>query len=83
MATLREEDKIIREKIKLRLHELREFYGKTKADASGVIDVDRQNFQEWEKPNTNRGMTIYSINRICKSFGITLKDFFDSPIFVE
>lgn len=81
MATLREEDIIFRENIKLRLIELRKIYGKTKADTSEAVEVDRQNFQEWEKPNSNRGMTIYSINRICLSFGITLKDFFDSPLF--
>lgn len=81
MATLRKEDEILRDKIKLRLKELRELYGKSKAGVSQNVDIDRQNFQAWEKLNTNRGMSIYSINRVCHALDITLKDFFDSPIF--
>ncbi|WP_159798925.1 helix-turn-helix transcriptional regulator [Flavobacterium sp. MK4S-17] len=81
MATLRKEDEILRDNIKLRLKELRETHGKTKAGVSQNVDIDRQNFQAWEKLDTNRGMSIYSINRVCNALGITLKEFFDSPIF--
>ncbi|MGQ2983114.1 helix-turn-helix domain-containing protein [Flavobacterium sp.] len=81
MATLREEDEILRDKIRLRLIELREIHEQNKSALAKNIEVDRQNLQAWEKPNTNRGMTIYSINRVCASLGITIKDFFDSPHF--
>lgn len=81
MATLREEDEKLRENIKLRLIELREKYGHNKSDLSKNLDIDRQNFQAWEKQSANRGMTIYSISRVCKSFNITLQEFFNSPLF--
>lgn len=81
MAKLREEDEILKKKIKLRLLQLREKQGDSKSGISKNIDVDRQNFQPWENIKSQRGITIYSLNRICKAFGITLKDFFDDEIF--
>ncbi|UFH34707.1 helix-turn-helix transcriptional regulator [Flavobacterium acetivorans] len=81
MAQLRKEDIILREKIKLRLTELREKHGQNKTELSSKVEVDRQNFQAWEKHDIKRGPTIYSINRISKAFGISLKEFFDSDIF--
>jgi DNA-binding XRE family transcriptional regulator len=81
MGKLREEDIILREKIKLRLTELREKYGQNKTEVSSKVEVDRQNFQAWEKNDIKRGPTIYSINRISKAFGISLKEFFNSDIF--
>ena len=81
MAKLREEDEILKQKIKLRLVQLREMQGDSKSSISKNIDVDRQNFQPWENFKSNRGINIYSLNRICKAFGITLKEFFDDDLF--
>ncbi len=81
MGKLRKEDIILRKKIKLRLKQLR---GKeSKSGLAKEIDIDRQNFQPWEEVGSERGMTIYSISRVCKSMGITLKEFFDDEIFRE
>jgi len=81
MAILREEDKLLREKIKLRLIKLREDTGQNKSHLSEEVLVDRQNFQSWEKLDASRGMNIYSIARVCKALKITLRDFFDDEIF--
>ncbi len=81
MGKLRPEDILLRDQIKKRLKELRENASQNKSGLSNNIEVDRQNFQAWEKLDITRGPSIYSVNRICKAFGITLKDFFDSDIF--
>ena len=81
MAKLRKEDEILKKKIKQRLFNLRVELGDTKSDISKNIDVDRQNFQPWENLKSNRGITIYSLSRICKALGISLKEFFDDEIF--
>jgi DNA-binding XRE family transcriptional regulator len=81
MAKLREEDEILKKRIKLRLNRLREELGESKSDVSKNIEVDRQNFQPWENLRSDRGITIYSLNWICRAFGITLKDFFDDQLF--
>lgn len=83
MAKLRPEDIILREKIKQRLASLREDKGGSKSDLSKNIDIDRQNFQPWEKKDADRGISIYSLNRVCKALGISLSDFFNDPIFEE
>lgn len=83
MGNLRPEDIILRDQIKLRLKELREEASQNKSNLSKDVEIDRQNFQAWEKLNIERGMSIYSINRVCKAFKITLKDFFDSDIFLN
>jgi len=81
MAKLREEDEILKKKIKLRLSQLREELGESKSNVSKSIEVDRQNFQPWENLKSDRGITIYSLNRICEALGTTLKDFFDDELF--
>lgn len=81
MGKLRAEDIILRDQIKERLKELREKASQNKSGLANDIEVDRQNFQAWEKIDSTRGPSIYSISRICKAFGITLKDFFDSDAF--
>jgi DNA-binding XRE family transcriptional regulator len=83
MGNLRAEDIILRDQIKLRLKELRGNTSQNKSNLAKDVEIDRQNFQAWEKLDIDRGMSIYSISRVCKVFGITLKDFFDSKIFNE
>lgn len=83
MARLRPEDIIFRDKLKQRLANIREGKGGTKSDLSKNIEVDRQNFQPWEDKDAARGISIYSLNRVCKALGISLSDFFNDPIFDE
>lgn len=81
MAKLRDEDEILKRKIKQRLFELREKLGNSKSDVSKSIVDDIQNFQPWENLKSDRGITIYSLNRICKALGISLQEFFDDDLF--
>lgn len=81
MAKLRKEDEILKVKIKERLSKIRNELGDSKSDISKNIDIDRQNFQPWENLKSNRGISIYSLNRICIALGISLKDFFDDELF--
>lgn len=81
MAKLRKEDEILKAKIKERLSKIRNELGDSKSDISKNIDIDRQNFQPWENLKSNRGISIYSLNRICIALGISLKDFFDDELF--
>lgn len=46
-------------------------------------NIDRQHINRWVNPNSNRGISIYSLNKFCKTLGISLKYFFDSPLFEE
>ncbi|MDQ1095791.1 MULTISPECIES: helix-turn-helix domain-containing protein [Chryseobacterium] len=81
MARLSEEDKVLRIQIAKRLKSLRENSGDIQAKFATENEMDRQLLNSWENTNNDRGMTIYSINRICKIINITLKDFFDDPLF--
>jgi DNA-binding XRE family transcriptional regulator len=81
MGNLRPEDIILRDQIKLRLKELREKASQNKSNLSKDVEIDRQNFQAWEKLDIKRGMSIYSIGRVCVALGITIKEFFDSDVF--
>ncbi|WP_426482109.1 XRE family transcriptional regulator [Chryseobacterium sp. R2ACT005] len=83
MAKLSEEDKLLRIKIAKRLKKLRSESGNIQSKFATDNEMDRQLLNSWENINNDRGMTIYSINRICKIINITLKDFFDDPIFKE
>jgi DNA-binding XRE family transcriptional regulator len=83
MGNLRAEDIILRDQIKLRLRELRENKSQNKSNLAKDVEIDRQNFQAWEKLDIKRGMSIYSIGRVCNVLGITLKEFFDSDIFLS
>ena len=71
-------DKQLRKSIALRFKELREKSGKNQTDFAADMDSERSVQHRLEN---GRGATIYSINRICKASGITLSQFFDSPLF--
>ena len=81
MPKLKEEDIILKEKIKERINQLLKEHFESQIAASRNLDVDRQNFNAWINLKSDRGATIYSINKFCKAINITLSDFFDSPIF--
>ena len=70
----------LREKIAERIKELRESSGKNQTEFAYDLGIDKQTLYRLE---TGRGATIYSINKFCKIRGITLSQFFDSPIFKD
>jgi transcriptional regulator with XRE-family HTH domain len=70
----------LRNKIAERLKELRESSGKNQTEFAYDLGIDKQTLYRLE---TGRGATIYSINKFCKVRGITLSQFFDSPLFKE
>jgi transcriptional regulator with XRE-family HTH domain len=79
----RELDKIdqeLKKRIAMRFKELRVESGKNQTDFAYSYGKDKQTQNRLEG---GRGATIYSINKFCKAKGITLSDFFDSPLFGE
>lgn len=81
MAALSEQDKVLRIKIILRIKELRGTTTDTQTEFAHELGLDKQLLNSWESLSNERGVSIYSINKICKGAGKTLKEFFDSPIF--
>lgn len=73
-------DAELRKKIALRIKELRESSGKNQTNFAYELGVDKQSLYRLEK---GRGATIYTINKFCKTIGISLSQFFDSSIFKE
>jgi transcriptional regulator with XRE-family HTH domain len=78
-AKLDEQDLLLRGAIAKRIKELRKSSGKKQNHfANENLETDKQTLHRLE---SGRGASIYSINKFCNSIGITLKDFFDSPLF--
>lgn len=75
---LNKEEVKLREQIASRLTEIRESTGKNKNQFALDLGVDRQNISRIE---SGRGVTIYTISKYCKQAGMTLSEFFDSPLF--
>jgi transcriptional regulator with XRE-family HTH domain len=61
-----------------RFIELRKDTGKTQETFAHESGRDKQSYNKNEK---GKGATIYTINKFCIENGITLKEFFDSPLF--
>jgi transcriptional regulator with XRE-family HTH domain len=70
----------LRKKIAERIKELRESSGKNQTEFAYDLGIDKQTMYRIE---SGRGATIYSINKFCKVRGITLSQFFDSPVFKD
>jgi transcriptional regulator with XRE-family HTH domain len=70
----------LRDKVAERIKELRESSGKSQTEFALELGVDKQTLHRLE---SGRGATIYSINKFCKASGISLSEFFDSPIFIQ
>lgn len=83
MAKLTDEDKILRTKIIRRLKELRQSVTNNQTEFANDLGLDKQLINSWESLNNERGVSIYSINKICIALNISLKEFFDSSIFVN
>ena len=62
-----------------RFEEIRKASGKTQETFAHESGRDKQSYNKNEK---GKGATIYTINKFCLENGITLKEFFDSPLFV-
>ncbi|AXY77958.1 XRE family transcriptional regulator [Paraflavitalea soli] len=77
---LSKDDAKLKDKIASRLKEIRESTGKNKTEFAYDLGVDKQVVSRLEN---GRGATIYTIDKYCKVMGITLSDFFDSPLFAE
>lgn len=71
-------DSKLKKQIALRIKELRESSGKNQTQFAYNYGKDKQTQHRWEK---GRGATIYTINKFCKAIGITLSEFFNSPLF--
>lgn len=83
MSKLTEDDIILRNKITQRLINLRESTGLTQSEFARMYEIDRQQINRWESFESERGVTIYTINRFCRILKISLKEFFDDSIFKD
>jgi len=83
MSKLTEDDIKLRNKITQRLINLRESTGLTQSEFARMHEIDRQQINRWESFESERGVTVYTINRFCKILKISLKDFFDDSIFKD
>lgn len=91
MAELSKEDIVLANKVADRIKELRiQSTGIKQIDFANKYNIDRQIVSRWESPLKidsktgkikGRGITIYTVNKFCNLIGITLKDFFDDPMF--
>lgn len=71
-------DIALRTSIAKRLKELREASLKTQEAFAHEFGKDKQSYNRNER---GKGATIYTVHKFCLESGITLKDFFDSPLF--
>jgi transcriptional regulator with XRE-family HTH domain len=63
-----------------RFEEIRKHSGKTQEAFAHGSGRDKQSYNKNEK---GKGATIYTINKFCFENDISLKQFFDSPLFVK
>lgn len=81
MSSLSKNDIELRNKITQRLIDLRKSTGLNQSDFAKLHDIDRQQVNRWESIESERGVTIYTINRVCTLLKITLHEFFNDPLF--
>jgi transcriptional regulator with XRE-family HTH domain len=75
---LSKEDIEFRSQIAQRLKEIRESTEKNQTEFGYDLGIDQQAVSRIE---AGQGASIYVIRNYCRAAGITLKKFFDSPIF--
>jgi transcriptional regulator with XRE-family HTH domain len=73
-------DEQLKSAIAKRFEEIRKASGKTQEAFAHESGRDKQSYNKNEK---GKGATIYTIYKFCLENGITLKDFFDSPLFTK
>jgi len=81
MATAGKEEKILNEKIAIRIKQLRVEIEPIQSKFAKEHLMDRQMLSRWENTKDNRGITIHSIFKFCKMINISLKEFFDDDLF--
>ena len=81
MAKLTKEDIILKNAIAQRIEDIRIGTGLTQSQFAKEHAIDRQAISRWEDKEGERGITIYTIKRFCLMTGISLTEFFDSPLF--
>ncbi|WP_027385992.1 helix-turn-helix domain-containing protein [Chryseobacterium gregarium] len=81
MSKLTKYDIELRNKITQRLINLRESTGLSQSEFAKLHDIDRQQVNRWESFESERGVTIYTINRFCTLLKITLQEFFNDSLF--
>lgn len=81
MSKLTKDDIELRNKIIQRLINLRESTGLSQSEFAKLHDIDRQQVNRWESFESDRGVTIYTINRFCSLLKITLQEFFNDSLF--
>lgn len=77
MRKLDEDDIELKKKIAERIKALRKATGKGPSQFASDIDKDKQSQSRWER----QGASIFTINKFCREFGITVFDFFNDPLF--
>lgn len=78
MGALDKVDISLKNKISQRIKLLREEKNVNQSTFAKNTLKDRQTVHRWE---SGRGVSIYTINKLCKEFKITLADFFDHHLF--
>ncbi len=81
MSKLSKDDIELRNMITQRLINLRKSTGLSQSEFAKLHEIDRQQVNRWESFESERGVTIYTIKRFCTLVQITLKEFFDDPLF--
>ncbi|WP_417558731.1 helix-turn-helix domain-containing protein [Mesoflavibacter zeaxanthinifaciens] len=81
MATAGKEEKILNEKIAIRIKQLRVEIEPIQSKFAKEHLIDRQMLSRWENTKDDRGITIHSILKFCRMINISLKEFFDDKIF--
>lgn len=79
-AKLDKTDLDLRAKIALRFRELRQGLNKTQEQLASEAGRDKQ---AYNKNETGKGATIYTIYKFCLENDLTLSTFFDSEIFTN
>lgn len=77
-AALDDIDIELKKQIAERFEQIRKASGKTQTNAALESGRDKQSYNKNEK---GKGATIYTIHKFCIENSITLREFFDSPIF--
>ncbi|WP_294230269.1 helix-turn-helix transcriptional regulator [uncultured Chryseobacterium sp.] len=81
MSKLNKDDIELRNRITQRLINLRKSTGLNQSEFAKLHEIDRQQVNRWESFESERGVTIYTIQKFCTLVKITLPEFFDDPLF--
>ncbi|GEN77171.1 helix-turn-helix transcriptional regulator [Chryseobacterium hagamense] len=81
MSKLNKDDIELRNMITQRLINLRKSTGLSQSEFAKLHEIDRQQVNRWESFESERGVTIYTIQKFCTLVKISLQEFFDDPLF--